>query len=100
MSFESHYNNRIIFYIKVYALDYIFILSSFIMAEISTHELKQDNIQNEEKQIVKQNDIQNEEKQIVKQENIQNEERPVAIISEDHLYQVGFIYERSVVIII
>ena len=62
------------------------------MAEIFTHELKQDNIQNEEQQIVRQNDIQNEEKQIEKQENIPNEERPVAIISEDHLYQVSFTY--------
>ena len=67
-------------------------LSSFNMAEIPTHELKQDNNQNEENQIIKQNDIQNEEKQIEKQENIQNEERPVAIISEDHLYQVSFTY--------
>ena len=62
------------------------------MAELNTHEIKQDNTLNEENQIVKQNDIRNEEKQIEKQENIQNEERPVAIISEDHLYQVSFIY--------
>ena len=62
------------------------------MAEISTHKLKQDNIQNEEKEIVKLNDIRNEAKQIEKQENIQNEERPVAIISEDHMYQVSFTY--------
>ena len=62
------------------------------MAEISTHKLKQDNFQNEEKEIVKLNDIRNEAKQIEKQENIQNEERPVAIISEDHLYQVSFTY--------
>ena len=88
MSFESHH----IFYTKVYARDSIIIMSSFNMAEISTHKLKQDNIQNEENQIVKQNDIQNEEKQIEKQENIQNEERPVAIISEDHMYQVSFTY--------
>ena len=77
---------------KVYALDSIIIISSFNMAEISTHKLKQDNIQNEEKEIVKLNDIRNEAKQIEKQENIQNEERPVAIISEDHLYQVSFTY--------
>ena len=63
------------------------------MAEISTHEIKQDNnTLNEENQIVKQNYIQNEEKQIEKHENIQNEERPVAIISEDHLYQVSFTF--------
>ena len=62
------------------------------MAEMSTHELKQDNIQNEEKHFLKQNDLQNEEKQIEKPENIQNEERPVAIISEDHMYQVSFTY--------
>ena len=62
------------------------------MAEISTHELKQDNIQNEEKQIVKLNDIQTAAKQVEKQENIQNEESPVAIISEDHMYQVSSTY--------